>query len=86
MTGRERNNRGAYPDVLGATLLQHRMRSPTCIEIAATSPERLKDHRLQPIPCIGWRIAAPRRSIRLLDGNDPPRLRQPPKLVHQLRG
>jgi hypothetical protein len=85
MTGRERNNRRAYPHVLGTTLLQHCMRPPTRIEIASTSAERLEDHRLQPILCIGWRIAAPRYGIRLLDGNDPPWLRQSPKLSTRWR-
>src|SRR6516225_7831527 len=80
MAWRERDNRGTYPDILGATLLQHRMGAPTCIDIASTSPKHLADHCLQPIPRIGWRIAAPRRSVRLLDSNGPAWLRHPPKL------
>jgi hypothetical protein len=56
-----------------------------CIEIASASPERFEDHGLQPIARIGWWIAAPCRRIRLLDNNDPAWLRQPSKLVHELR-
>ena len=71
MTGRERNNRCAHLHVFGPPVPQHHERAPTRIDIASTSPECLENHRLQPVPCIGWRIAAPRCSIRLLDGNDP---------------
>jgi hypothetical protein len=68
---RERDDCGAHVDVFGATLLQHRTGSPTRVEIAPTSAERLEDYRLQAIPGIGRWMAAPRLCVRLLDGNDP---------------
>jgi hypothetical protein len=80
MAGGECNNRRGHLQVHVSSAVHHHMSVPACVEIASALLERFGDCRLQPIPRFGWRVAAPRRTIRLLNGDDSTRLRQPPKL------
>ena len=84
MAGRQRNDRRANPQVLSSPVAQHHMGAPACVKIASTPPERFENCRLQPILRVRRRVAAPRRTVRLVDRNGATRLRQPPKLVHEL--